>query len=343
MNAEFINALEQIEKEKGIEKAVLFEAIEAALISGYKRNFGSLQNVRVAMDRQNGEVSVWAQKTVVATLEDARQEITLEEARRLDPNYKIGDIVEEKVTPRDFGRISAQTAKQVVVQRIREAERGHVYDAFSNREGDVVTGVVSRMDRSGIMVDLGKAEAVLAPSEQIPGEVFQVRDRVKAYVVEVRRSTKGPQIHLSRTHPGLLRRLLELEVPEIHEGVVELQAVVREPGARAKVAVFSRQEDVDPIGATVGPKGQRVQSIVHELRGEKLDVIRYDKDPAVYIANALSPAKVLMVEIDDEKHMGKVVVPEYQLSLAIGKEGQNARLAAKLTGWKVDIKPGSDQ
>lgn len=341
MNAEFMQAFEQLGKEKGIAPELLFDAVEAALISAYKRNFGSVQNVRVSLDRVTGEIHVFARKTVVEEVADSRQEIELLEARKSDVRYELEDIVEVEVTPKDFGRIAAQTAKQVVVQRIREAERGIIYEEFSNRESDILTGIVQRIEQKNVYIDLGKAEAILAPSEQIPGENYRHGERVKSYIIEVKKTTKGPQILVSRTHPGLLKRLFELEVPEIHDGVVELKSVAREPGARSKIAVYSRDENVDPVGSCVGHKGIRVQAIVNELRGEKIDIVKWNTDPAKYIANALSPAKVMSVEVNEVEKISKVVVPDYQLSLAIGKEGQNARLAAKLTGWKIDIKSES--
>jgi N utilization substance protein A len=341
MNAEFMQAFEQLGREKGIAPEVLFDAIEAALISAYKRNFGSAQNVRVSLDRTTGEIHVYARKNVVEAVSDARLELTLGEAKTIDPRYELEDIVELEVTPKNFGRIAAQTAKQVVVQRIREAERGMIYEEFSNRESDIVTGIVQRIEQKNVFIDLGKAEAILAPSEQIPDEVYKHGDRLKTYIVEVKKTTKGPQILVSRTHPGLLKRLFELEVPEIHDGVVEIKSVAREPGLRSKIAVYSRDETVDPVGSCVGHKGMRVQTIVNELKGEKIDIVKWNADPAKYIANALSPARVLSVEVQEAEKMSRVVVPDYQLSLAIGKEGQNARLAAKLTGWKIDIKSES--
>lgn len=341
MNVEFMEALEQIATEKGITKEVLIETIEAALISAYRKNFGSVQNVRVLIDRLTGEVKVYSRKNVVEDVEDSRTEISLEEARELDPRYSLEDIVETEVTPKDFGRIAAQTAKQVVVQRIREAERNLIYEEFRNREGDIINGVVQRQEQKNVFIDLGKIEAVLGPTEQIPNESYRPGDRIKTYVVEVKKTTKGPQVLVSRTHPGLLKRLFELEVPEIYEGVVELKSTAREAGSRSKIAVYSRNEEVDPIGSCVGPKGARVQTIVNELKGEKIDIVKWDQDPAKFVANALSPSKVLSVEIDEKEKIAKVVVPDHQLSLAIGKEGQNARLSAKLTGWKIDIKSQS--
>jgi len=338
MNMEFIEAIQELEKEKGISAEVLFEAIEAALISAYKKNFSSLQNVRINIDRLTGEIKVYSRKNVVDDTEDLRLHISLEEARKINPNYELEDIVEFEVTPREFGRIAAQTAKQVVVQRIREAERGLIYDEYINREGDIVTGIVQRYEQRNVIVDLGKIEALLPASEQIPGESYQPFERIKTFVVEVKKTTKGPQILLSRTHPGLIKRLFELEVPEIHDGVVEIKAVAREAGARSKIAVHSRDKNVDPVGACVGPKGNRVQTIVNELKGEKMDIINWSAEPVEFVSNALSPAKVLGVFPKYEEKATLVVVPDYQLSLAIGKEGQNARLAAKLTGWKIDIK-----
>lgn len=341
MNMEFIEALHELEKERGISAEILFEAIEAALISAYKKNFASLQNVRVSIDRMTGEFKVFARKTVVEEVEDNRTQVNLAEARKIDPNYNLEDIVEYEVTPREFGRIAAQTAKQVVVQRIREAERGMIYDEYINREGDIVTGVVQRYDQKNVIVDLGKVEAILTAQEQIPGESYQPFERIKTYVVEVKKTTKGPQIMLSRTHPGLIKRLFELEVPEIHDGFVEIKGVSREAGARSKIAVYSRDSNIDPVGACVGPKGSRVQTIVNELKGEKIDIVNYSIDPEDFVANALSPAKVIGVYPKPNEKVALVVVPDYQLSLAIGKEGQNARLAAKLTNWKIDIKSES--
>ncbi len=338
MNHEFMRALEQIEREKGIDKEILLEAIEAALISAYRRHFGSAQNVRVLIDRSTGEVKVYSQRTVVSNPEDPRLQISLEEAHKVDPSLREGDVIETEVTPKEFGRIAAQTAKQVVVQRIREAERGLIYEEFASREGDIVTGIVHRAEHRNVYLDLGRTEAVLPPHEQVYREQYRPNERLKVYITEVRKTTKGPYIVVSRTHPGLLKRLFELEVPEIHDGVVEIKAIAREPGSRSKVAVFSRDENVDPVGACVGPRGIRVQAIVNELRGEKLDIVRWDPDPEKFVANALSPARVVGVQICEETKVARVTVPEYQLSLAIGREGQNARLAAKLTGYKVDIK-----
>lgn len=337
MNQDFMPALEAIEKEKGIKKDTLFEAIEAALISAYKRNFSSSHNVKVNIDRETGEMRVYSCLNVVDKVTNPHHEIHIEEARKKDPLYKLGDVVELEVTPKNFGRIAAQTAKQVVIQRIREAERDLIYEEYIDREEDIVTGLIQRFEQKNVIINLGKTEAILAPSEQMPGETYKQGDRLKTYVLEVKKTTKGPQILVSRTHPGLLKRLFELEVPEIYNGVVEIKAIAREPGNRSKVAVFSRHKDVDPVGACVGPKGNRVQSIVGELKGEKIDIMEWDEDPEIFVARALSPAKVLKVEIFPDNKSALVVVPDYQLSLSIGKEGQNVRLAAKLSGWKIDI------
>lgn len=341
MNIEFIEALKDLEKERGIEMDVLIEAIEAALISAYKKNYGSSQNVRVEINRNNGEIHVIYRKDVVEEVDDPATQMSLEEAQRYDPEFEVGDVFESEVTPRSFGRIAAQTAKHVVMQRIREAERNMVYDQYATRKDDIITATVLRVEGKNVFMDLGKTEALLAPSEQIPRENYRQGNRLKVYILEVRKTNKGPQILVSRTHPGLLKRLFEREVPEIQDGTVEIKSVVREPGWRSKIAVYSKNTSVDPVGACVGSKGMRVQAIVNELDGEKIEIIRWDEDPAIYVSNALSPAKAISVEIDEEEKFTRVVVPDFQLSLAIGKEGQNARLAARLTGWKIDIKSES--
>ncbi|OCT13778.1 transcription termination/antitermination protein NusA [Paenibacillus pectinilyticus] len=338
MNTDFIEALSEIEREKGISKELLIDAIEAAMISSYKRNFNTAQNVRVDINRHTGLIKVYARKTVTEEVLDPRLEISVHASREINPNYQLEDIVEIEVTPRDFGRIAAQTAKQVVTQRIREAERGLIYNAFIDKEEDIVTGILQRQDQRNIYVDLGKVEAVLPLTELMPTDKFKQGDRIKAYITKVENTTKGPQIILSRTHPGLLKRLFELEVPEIFDGVVEIRSVAREAGFRSKIAVHSRNPEVDPVGSCVGPKGLRVQTIVTELRGEKIDIVRWMENVEEYVANALSPSKVLEVQIHENEKMARVIVPDYQLSLAIGIKGQNARLAAKLTGWKIDIK-----
>ncbi len=341
MNQELVGALIELEREKGINSEIIIEAIEAALVSAYKKNFGTHSNMRVHIDRNTGTIKVFSRRTIVTETTNIREEISLDEARKMDPRYEIGDIVENEVTPKDFGRIAAQTAKQVVVQRLREAERDMVFNEYSNREGDIVTGVVQRIENKNVYIDLGKTEAILGPNEQMQNESYRNGERIKSFIIDVKKTTKGPQILLSRTHPGLLKRLFELEVPEIHDGTVEIKNVAREAGARSKIAVYSKNENVDPVGSCVGPKGLRVQSIVNELKGEKIDIVKWSSDPIKYIANSLSPAKVISVEVNIDEKMAQVVVPDYQLSLAIGKEGQNARLAAKLTGWKIDIKSES--
>lgn len=337
MKADFIQALDEIGKEKGISKEILIEAIEAALISAYKRNFGSSQNVEVVIDNTTGDVKVYAQKDVVEQVEDELLEISLEDAKEIDNRYSIGDVINIEVTPKNFGRIAAQTAKQVVVQRIREAERDIIYGDFINRENEIVTGIIQKLNNN-VLVDLGKTEGILLPAEQIPNETYNHNDRIKAYIIEVKKTSKGPQILLSRSHPGLVKRLFELEVPEIQEGIVDIFSISREAGSRTKIAVYSNNENVDPVGACVGQNGTRVKAVVDELNGEKIDIVNWSKDPSVFIANSLSPAKVLDVKINEDEKSASIIVPDYQLSLAIGKEGQNARLAAKLTGWKIDIK-----
>jgi len=341
MSSELIQALGEIEKERGIPKEILVEAIESALKTAYKKNFGSLQNVSVRMDMNSGEVKVYAKKTVVESVKDERLEVSLAEARELDPDINIGSDIEVEVTPTDFGRIAAQTAKQVVIQRLREAERSIVFNEFSNRAGEIVAGTVQRVEQKTVIINLGRTEALMGPQDQMPNETYEPGQRVKAYISEVKRSAKGPQIFLSRTHPNFLKRLFELEVPEIYEGLVEIKSIAREAGSRSKISVHSRDDRVDPVGACVGPKGLRVQNIVKELSGEKIDIIKWSPNIEEYIANALSPSKVVSVEAFENEKIARVVVPDYQLSLAIGKEGQNARLAAKLTGWKIDIKSES--
>lgn len=337
MNQDFMLALEAIEKEKGIKKETLFEAIEAALISAYKRNFNSAHNVEVNIERETGQIQIYTCLSVVEKVNNAQFEIQLDEARKRDPGYEIGDVVEIEVTPKNFGRIAAQTAKQVVIQRIREAERDLIYEEYVDREEDILTGSVQRFEHRNAIINLGKTEAILTPTEQIPKETYKQGDRLKTYVLEVKKTTKGPQIMVSRTHPGLLKRLFELEVPEVFNGIVEIKSIAREPGNRAKIAVSSRNKDVDPVGACVGPKGSRVQSIVNELKGEKIDIIEWDEEPETFVARALNPAKTLKVELEPDNKAAVAIVPDYQLSLAIGREGQNVRLAARLTGWKIDI------
>ena len=342
MSSDLLDALNALEQQKGISRDVLVEAIEAALITAYKRNFNQAQNVRINLDLEKGIIEVFSRKEVVEEVEDDRLELDLEEARDINPVYELGDIVEQEVTPRDFGRIAAQTAKQVVTQRVREAERGIIYEEYVDREEDIVNGVVERFDARNLYVGLGRVEAVLPQSEQIPTETYEPHDRIKVYITKVERTSRGPQVFVSRTHPGLLRRLFEMEVPEIYDGIVEIKTIAREAGDRSKVSVYTADEQVDPVGSCVGSRGARVQAISDELSGEKIDIVEWSEDPAVFVANALSPSEVLHVAVDEEERSTTVVVPDYQLSLAIGKRGQNARLAAKLTGWKIDIKSETD-
>ena len=335
---EFLTALELVAKEKGIDKELIFEAIEASLVSACKKHFGTSQNIKVDMNRETGEVKCFTQKTIVETVEDPQLEISLDMARIANPNYVVGDIVDIEVTPKNFGRISAQTAKQVVVQKFREAEREILFNQYITKEREVVTAIVQRKERRNVIVQMGKIDAVLAANEQIPGEQYNFMDRVKVYVLEVKQTTKGPQIFVSRTHPELVKRLFEQEVPEVHDGTVEIKSIAREAGSRTKIAVYSKNENVDALGACVGQNGYRVNVIVSELGGEKIDVINWSEDPREFIAAALSPSKVLEVKLNEAEQSAKIVVPDHQLSLAIGKEGQNARLSAKLTGWRIDIK-----
>ncbi len=341
MNADFIDALEEIEQEKGIGKEIIFDALESALISSYKKNFGSSQNVIVEMNRESGKIGVYAQKEVVEEVEDELLEISKEDALDINPAFEIGDLVNIEITPKNFGRIAAQTAKQVVIQRIKDAERDVIYDEFIDREHELITGTVQRINRGNIYIDLGKIEGILPPNEQIESEEYEQGDRVKLYILEVKKTTKGPQIVLSRSHPGLVKRLFELEVPEIQEGIVDVYAISREAGSRTKIAVFSKDPEVDPVGACVGLNGSRVKAIVDELHGEKVDIVIWEPEVDRFIANSLSPSKVVKVDTNEAERSATVVVPDYQLSLAIGKEGQNARLAAKLTNWKIDIKSES--
>lgn len=340
-NVEFIEALNQIEKEKGIDKEIIFEAIETSLVSACKKNFGTSQNIKVVINRETGDVSCYAQKTVVEEVTDKMLEISLKDAKEINPFFTVGDVIDIVVTPKNFGRISAQTAKQVVVQKFREAEREILYNQYITKEKDIITGIVQRKERKNVIIQLGKIDAILAPNEQIQGEEYKFMDRIKVYVLEVKQTTKGPQIYVSRTHPELVKRLFEQEVPEVHDGTVEIKSIAREAGSRTKIAVYSKDPNVDALGSCVGQNGYRVNVIVNELKGEKIDVIHWNEDPKKFIAAALSPSKVLAVSINKEEQSAKIVVPDHQLSLAIGKEGQNARLSAKLTGWRIDIKSES--
>lgn len=345
MNQEFIGALKEIVKDKGISEDLLFTTIEDALVAAYKKNYAgptsSAQNVKVTIDRETGEIHVYSQKVVVEEVFDNVTEIGLEEAQEIKPTYDLDDVVDFEVTPKNFGRVAAQLAKGVVTQRIREAERSIIYGEYKEKEYDIITGTVLREDKGNVFVNIGKLETAIGPNEQIPREKYKFNEKIKLYVVEVKNTSKGAQIIVSRTHPGLVKRLFELEVPEIYEGVVEIKSISRESGSRSKIAVVSHDENVDPMGACVGPKGARVQNIVNELKGEKIDIIKWSKNPEEFIENSLSPAKVLSVTVDEDKKSAKVIVDDSQLSLAIGKEGQNVRLAAKLTNWKIDIKSKS--
>lgn len=340
MNQEFIEALDELEKEKGISKDVVFSALEAAMVSSYKKNFGTSQNVEVSINRETGKIDIFALQDIVEDelVEDEKTQLAVSKAKEIDPKYEVGDVFSKIVDPAKFGRIAAQTAKQVVIQRIKDAERDIIFDDFTDRENEIITGQVQRVSYGNVFFDLGKTEAILLPSEQIKGESYRQGDRFKLLLIEVKKTTKGPQIILSRSHPNLVKRLFELEVPEIAEGIVEIYSIAREAGSRTKIAVFTKDEDVDPLGACVGYKGARVKAIVDELHDEKVDIVIYSKNIDTFIANALSPSKVEKVFANEKEKSALVVVPDYQLSLAIGKEGQNARLAAKLTNWKIDIK-----
>ena len=339
MNKEFFEALEELSIEKGINKNYILDAIETALLTAYKRNFNSQENVKIVIDEEKASIKVYSLREVVEEVFDPAIEIELSDDRKIDKKANLGDIVEVEITPANFGRISAQTAKQVIVQKLREAEREIVFSEYSDRQGEIVSGIVQKVDKNIVIVDLGRIEGIMTLNEQIPGEVYNVNDKIKAYVVEVQKNSKGiPQMIISRTHPGFVRRLFELEIPEIYEGLIEIKNIVREPGSRTKIAVYSKDMNIDPVGSCVGPRGIRIQNILNELKDEKIDVVEWSEDPVQYIASALSPATVLAVDIDEENMSSKVVVPDNQLSLAIGKDGQNARLSAKLTGWKIDIK-----
>jgi len=342
-NKELLEALNQIEKEKDISKEILLEAIENSLLAACKNQYGKADNIKVQINRETGAFNVYAEKEIVEEVEDEVVQITLAEAKLKFPRKKlaVGDIINIEVTPKNFGRIAAQKAKQVVVQKIREEERKSLYNTYFTKERDIVTGIVQRYQGNNICINLGKADAILTENEQIRGEYFRPTERVKLYVLKVEDTTRGPRITVSRTHPELVKRLFEAEVTEVKDGTVEIKSISREAGARTKMAVWSNDPNVDPVGACVGVNGARVNAIVDELRGEKIDIINWSEDPATLIENALSPAKVVSVEVDPEEKSARVIVPDYQLSLAIGREGQNARLAARLTGYKIDIKSES--
>lgn len=342
---ELIIAMEELEKEKGIHKEYLLESIETALMTAYKRNFDSVENVRISMDKETGEIHVYAEKDIVEKpeeIEDTRLQITLEDARKIDSKLQVGDKASVEIVPKNFGRIAAGTAKQVIIQKIREASRNFLFDEFNERKGEIVSGIIQKADGGVVVLDLGKLEGVMPVKEQIPTEKYKVNDKIRAYVLDVERGTKGaPQVIVSRAHPDFVRKLFELEIPEIYEGVIEIKSVSRDAGNRSKVAVYSPNENIDPVGSCVGQKGIRIQNIINELNGEKIDVIEWSEDPAIFISAALLPAQVMAVDIREEDKFAQVIVQDDQLSLAIGKMGQNARLAARLTNWKIDIKSES--
>ena len=344
-SSELIIAMEELEKEKGIKKDYLLEAIETALVTAYKRNFDSAENVRITMDKETGEIHVYAEKDVVEKPEDVENnklQISLEDAKRINSKLEVGDKAEIEQVPKNFGRIAAQTAKQVIVQKIREASRNFLFDEFNERKGEIVSGIIQKADGGTVVLDLGKLEGIMPVKEQIPTEKYKVNDKIRAYIVDVERGTKGaPQVIVSRAHNDFVRKLFELEIPEIYEGLIEIKGVSRDPGNRCKVAVYSSNENIDPVGSCVGQKGIRIQNIINELNGEKIDVIEWSEDPATYISAALLPAEVMAVDVKPEEKFAQVIVRDDQLSLAIGKAGQNARLVARLTNWKIDIKSES--
>ena len=341
-NKQLILALDELEKEKGIKKEYLLESIETALVTAYKRNFDSLENVKVEMDRQTGATHVYSVKEVKKRVKDTTLEISLADAKKINKTAEVGEMVEVEIVPKDFGRIAAQTAKQIITQKLREAERNIIFDEFNNRKGEIVSGIIQKADHNIVVMDLGKLEGIMPLKEQIPTENYKVNDKIKGYVLDVERGAKGaPQVIVSRSNADFVRKLLEFEIPEIYEGVIEIKSVSRDPGYRSKVAVYSPDQNIDPVGSCVGQKGVRIQNVINELNGEKIDVIEWNEDPAIYISSALLPAKILAVDIKEDEKFAQVIVPDDQLSLAIGKSGQNARLAAKLTNWKIDIKSES--
>ena len=338
-NKELILALEELEKEKGIKKEYLLESIETALVTAYKRNFDSLENVKVEMDKKTGATHVYSLKEVVKKVEDDQLQVALKDIKKTNPDLKEGDFLETEIIPRNFGRIAAQTAKQVIIQKLREAEREILFTEFNDRKGEIVSGIIQKADKSIVVMDLGKLEGVMPTKEQIPTETYRVNGKIKGYVLDVEKGAKGaPQVIVSRSHPDFVRKLLEFEIPEIYEGVIEIKSVSRDPGYRSKVAVYSPDPNIDPVGSCVGQKGVRIQNVINELNGEKIDIIEWNEDPSIYIAASLLPAQILAVDIKEQEKFAQVIVPDDQLSLAIGKSGQNARLAARLTNWKIDIK-----
>ena len=337
-NKELIKALEDLEKEKGIEKEYLLEAIDSALVTAYKRNFDS-ENVDVHMDHKTGATHVYSVKEVKKKIENEATDITLKEAQKINADVKVGDTVQIEIVPKNFGRIAAQTAKQVIVQKLREAERNVLYSEFNDRKGEIVSGIIQKADEKAVIMDLGKLEGIMPKREQIPTEHYHVNDKIKGYVQNVERGEKGaPHVIVSRSDPDFVKKLLEFEIPEIYEGVIEIKSVSRDPGSRSKVAVYSPDPNIDPVGSCVGQKGVRIQNVINELNGEKIDVIEWNEEPSIYIVSALLPAQILAVDVQEEENFAQVIVPDDQLSLAIGKGGQNVRLAVKLTGWRIDIK-----
>ena len=341
-NKELILALDELEKEKGMNKEYLLEAIETALVTAYKRNFDALENVKVVMDKQTGATHIYAVKEVMENAKDDALEISLENAKKINSEANIGDQVDVEIVPKNFGRIAAQTAKQVIIQKLREAERNLNFAEYNERKGEIVSGIIQKAENGIVVMDLGKLEGIMSKKEQIPTENYAVNQKIKGYVLDVERGAKGaPHVVVSRSHPDFVRKLLELEIPEIYEGLIEVKSVSRDPGYRSKVAVYSTNPNIDPVGSCVGLKGIRIQNIINELNGEKIDVIEWNEDPAVFIAAALLPAQVMAVDVNADERFAQIIVADDQLSLAIGKSGQNARLAAKLTNWKIDIKSES--
>ena len=341
-STELITAMEDLEKENGIPKDYLLESIETALVTAYKRNFDSAENVKVTMDKETGEIHVYAEKDVVDIVENPQLQINLEDARKINKKLEVGDKAEVEIVPKNFGRIAAQTAKQVIVQKIREVSRNVLFNECNERKGEIVSGIVQKADGGVVVLDLGKLEGIMPVKEQVPTEKYRVNDKIRAYILDVERGLKGaPQVIVSRTSADFVKKLFELEIPEIYEGVIEIKSVSRDPGSRSKIAVYSPNENIDPVGSCVGQKGIRIQNIINELHGEKIDVIEWNEDPSIFISAALLPAQVMAVDIKEDEKFAQVIVPDDQLSLAIGKSGQNARLAAKLTNWKIDIKSES--
>ena len=339
---ELIGAMDELEKERGIKKDYLIESLEGALVSAYKKNFDSVDNVKVTINQETGDIHIYSVREVVEKSEDPLLEISIDEARQINPKAEIGETVDLEIVPKDFGRIAAQTAKQVVVQKIREAERDIIYNEYHDKTGEIVTGIIQKVDDGLVVLDLGKLEGIMTAKEQVPTEHYKVNDKIRGYLVSVKKEIKGnPQVIVSRSHPDFVRKLFEFEIPEIYEGLIEIKSVSRDAGSRSKVAVYSKNENIDPVGSCVGQKGVRIQNIINELHGEKIDVIEWNEDPSIYIAAALLPAQVMAVDAKEEEKFAQVIVPDDQLSLAIGKSGQNARLAAKLTNWKIDIKSES--